>query len=190
MIKAVVFDIGGVLEIVDDDRWQDEWIARCEARAGVAPGLLDSVPRRTDRSEAGLRAWLEVHLGSDVDFFMRDFWDSYCGRLDVELRDFILSLTVRVAALSNSADGARREEQERYGLGDLFETIVYSHEEGVEKPDPAIYRIMEQRLGLAGDEILFLDDRQSAVDGALAVGWRAVLHRSTRASITSLSALL
>ncbi|MBX3098805.1 MAG: hypothetical protein KF761_04430 [Salinibacterium sp.] len=44
MIRAAVFDLGGVLEIVDDDSWQDQWIARWEGIAGALPGTLRSSP--------------------------------------------------------------------------------------------------------------------------------------------------
>lgn len=160
MITAVVFDIGGVLEIVDDDRWLDEWVARWESRSGPE----DAEPRRAD------------------------FWDSYCGELDTEMRDFVreLSLTHTVVALSNSAPGARAEEQRRYDFAAVFDFLVYSDEVGVEKPDPAIYRIVQERLGVEPGEILFLDDRAAAVEGARAVGWHAILHEDTPSSIAAI----
>ena len=155
MIRAAVFDIGGVLEIVDDDTWLAQWESRWRG--------------------------VEVRDGAKT----ADFWDSYCGELDVPLRDFVASLrpALIVAALSNSADGAREEEQRRYNFAEVFDDIVYSHEVGLAKPDPAVYRFVEKRLGVRPQEIVFLDDRPAAVAGALAVGWHAVLHTSTPESI-------
>lgn len=187
MILAAVFDVGGVLEIVDDDAWQDLWISRWE----TVPGAI----RASDHlgpTEADLRARIAPHV-ADADAALADFWDAYCGSLDVAMRDFVASLKsagLIVAALSNSADGARREEQRRYGFEQLFDILVYSHEEGVEKPDPAIYALTASRLGVQPHEIVFLDDRQAAVDGALAAGWHAVLHESTPASIAAVRAVI
>lgn len=187
MIRAAVFDIGGVLEIVDDDAWQDLWTARWE----TSPGAIRA-SEYLGPTEADFRARIAPHV-SDVDAAIADFWDAYCGSLDVAMRDFVASLKpagLIVAALSNSGDGARREEQRRYGFEDLFDLMVYSHEVGVEKPDPAIYALTAARLGVRPHEIVFLDDRQAAVDGAVAAGWHAVLHESTPTSIAAVRAVI
>ena len=186
MIRAAVFDIGGVLEIVDDDLWQDQWMARWEAIPGAIRASAYLGP-----TEADFRARIAPHVG-DIDAAMAEWWDAYCGQLDVPMRAFVASLrpALIVAALSNSGDGARREEQRRYGFEQLFDVLIYSHEVGVEKPDPAIYALTQQRLGVQPHEIVFLDDRASAVEGARAAGWHAVLHESTPASIAALREII
>lgn len=70
------------------------------------------------------------------------------GVLDVELRDFLARLrpAYTTAILSNSADGARREENRRHGFEDLVDTIFHSHDLGLAKPDPATYRVTHGRL--------------------------------------------
>ena len=186
-VKAAVFDIGGVLEIVDDDAWQGAWVSRWEAFAGVPEGTLRRSPF-SGHSEGAFRARLvsTLRLGpTDADRAMAEWWDAYCGTPDARLIDFAASLSpgLLIATLSNSGDGARREEQQRYGFEDLFDLMIYSHEVGVEKPDPAIYSLTQQRLGVEPHEIVFLDDRLSAVEGAAAAGWHAVLHESTPQSI-------
>lgn len=193
-VRAVVFDIGGVLEVVDDDRWLDAWVARWESFSAVQPGTLRRSPS-AGHSEAAFRARIQTALSLDartLDRAITEFWDAYCGEADTELIAFARSLRpdVLVATLSNSGDGARREDDARYGFGSLFDLMVYSHEEGVEKPDPAIYRLTQERLGAQPHEIVFLDDREAAVEGARAVGWHALLHESTPASIAAIRALL
>ena len=42
------------------------------------------------------------------------------------------------------------------------------------KPDPAIYRALEEQSGGSGEEILFFDDLPENIDGAAKLGWRAV----------------
>ena len=195
MIRAAVFDIGGVLEVVDDDRWQDDWIARWEGLAGAAPGTLRRSPF-VGNSEADFRARVVSALGltaEQADRAIAEWWDAYCGELDVPMRDFVASLSrsgLIVAALSNSGDGARREEQRRYDFESLFDELVYSHEVGVEKPDPAVYSLTQERLGVLAHEIVFLDDRAGAVDGAKAAGWHGVLHTSTPESIAAIQRII
>jgi HAD superfamily hydrolase (TIGR01549 family) len=197
MIRAAVFDLGGVLEIVDDDRWLPEWVSRWEHAAGVEAG---SYARATATmppmsSEGELRRRLQNSLAltdRDADRAISEFWDAYCGELDVEMRDFVreLAASMTVAALSNSADGARREDDRRYGFGGLFDLLVYSHEVGMEKPDAAIYRHTQAALGIGAHEIVFVDDRESAVEGARAVGWHAVRHESTPQSFTAVRTII
>lgn len=203
-IKAVVFDIGGVLEVVDDDAWPQLWVNRWEHRLGLLPGDLAARLAAHDPggsvvtgevSEAQMRQMYAAALGLDdpaADEMMAQMWDAYCGELDVELRDFAAGLRPRytTAILSNSADGARREEQRRYGFEDLVDVVLYSHELGLAKPDPAVYHATCERLGVEPAQTVFLDDVEANVAAARELGWHAVLHRSTPRSIAEITELL
>jgi putative hydrolase of the HAD superfamily len=92
--------------------------------------------------------------------------------------------------LSNSFVGAREREQQRYGFEDMTDVVVYSHEIGVAKPDPAAYLLACERLGVTPAETVFLDDRKSRVDGARAVGMAAVLFRDNAQAVADLEFLL
>ena len=66
------------------------------------------------------------------------------------------------------------------GTGDRYEcltprrvdvgTVVVSGTEGVAKPDPAAYRLAVERAGLPAYDLVFVDDRASNVDAAIACG--------------------
>ena len=56
----------------------------------------------------------------------------------------------------------------------MCDALVYSHEVGCMKPDPAIYHIVCERLGVAPRDALLLDDVQANVDGARAAGMQAI----------------
>jgi epoxide hydrolase-like predicted phosphatase len=203
-IRAVVVDVGGVLELVDDDSWPQKWISRWERRMSVPLGHASAALARhapsSDiatgaMSEAEMRSAYAEALGLDDDQahqMMAEMWDSYCGELDDQMREFVASLrpAYQTAILSNSADGARREEQRRFGFEQLVDLIVYSHEVGVAKPEPRIYRLTEERLRVASHEIVFLDDLEANVDAARACGWRAVRHRSATSSIEQIQGIL
>jgi putative hydrolase of the HAD superfamily len=68
--------------------------------------------------------------------------------------------------------------------------VVYSHEEGLQKPDPRFYRIVTDRLGVRPDEAVFLDDHEICVQGACDVGMAAVLFGDNEQAIADLSAYL
>ena len=81
----------------------------------------------------------------------------------------------RMSVISN-ANGTVRDKLERVGLAGYFETILDSHEEGVEKPDPAIFRRAMERTGAAPSESLYVGDMYHIdVVGARAAGMEAVL---------------
>jgi hypothetical protein len=130
-IRAVVFDIGGVLEITPPTGWVDQW----EARLHLNPGELDA--RLMDVWRAGTLGTIshgEVEtrigqiLGMDqqqVAALMTDLWEEYLGELNVELATYFASLRprYRTALLSNSFAGARDKEQERYHFAELCDLI-------------------------------------------------------------------
>jgi putative hydrolase of the HAD superfamily len=120
-------------------------------------------------------------------------WDWYCGSLDMQMCAYVASLRSRYATaiLSNSADGARREEQSRWGFEDLVDVVIYSHEVGLAKPDPRIYELACERLGVRPVEMVFVDDVAAIVDSAARFGIRAVLHEADAAwTIEAIDALL
>ena len=88
------------------------------------------------------------------------------------MTDFAASLrpTVRTGILSNSADGARREEQDRHGFEQLVDVIVYSHEAGVAKPDPRAFLILCQQLGVAPGELAFAAELSSRMTQVTSAG--------------------
>jgi HAD superfamily hydrolase (TIGR01509 family) len=67
---------------------------------------------------------------------------------------------------------------------------VYSHEEGVEKPDPKAYAIVCERLGVAPAQALFLDDVPANVEGARRSGLTAILFVDARQAIAEVSRCL
>jgi len=203
-ITAVVVDIGGVLERVDDASWPEKWMSRWERRRNLPAGHLGEriahhAPTEdvaTGRiTETEIRDLYAAALGlqvAEVDQMWAEMWDAYCGELDVEMRDFVASLRPRfkTAILSNSADGARREEQRRYDFENLVDGIIYSHEVGIAKPDPAVFRLTEQLLEVSPQEIVLIDDHKGHVEAARRHGWHAVLHTSTEQTIAEVTALL
>jgi epoxide hydrolase-like predicted phosphatase len=212
-IRAVVFDIGGILEIVpeggDPTRRFPQMIARWEERLGLPPGELDRRITAMDERFSAMgkdgsvgtcteEEWL-AELGpatgmnaTQVDAFMRDFWDVYMGEPNVELIAYFKSLRPRyqTALLSNSFVGARREEEARFGFAAITDLIVYSHEEGVSKPDRRIYERTWRRLDVQPQEMIFLDDVERNVLAARECGIHAVLFYDNTQAIAEIEALL
>ncbi len=193
-IKAVIFDFGGVLLRTEDPGGRRRW----EKRLGLQTGELDRLvfgSDTTDRSMVGLATqddvWQGVAARLDLDDetlqeLRRDFWSG--DRLDVELVQFVKGLRRRckTAILSNAWPGARRAFVQRFGLGDAVDEIIVSSEECIAKPDARIYRIAAQRLGVAPQEALFVDDMEENVEAARAIGMRGIQFSNTRQAIAEI----
>jgi putative hydrolase of the HAD superfamily len=95
----------------------------------------------------------------------------------------------RTALLSNSWGDATRYD---HGLLDeLFDARVISSEVGLRKPDPAIYALAAERLGLEPADCVFVDDLPGNLKPARAIGMATVLHRGDAvATLAEVRALL
>jgi putative hydrolase of the HAD superfamily len=146
-------------------------------------------------SEADVQRAATERLGLDerqLAEFLADLWREYLGTANTELIEYVRSLRprYRTGILSNSFVGAREREQAAYGFEELVDEIVYSHESGLSKPDPAIYALACARLGVEPAEMVFLDDYQPCVEGARQSGLKAVLYRSNAQAIKDIEGLL
>jgi putative hydrolase of the HAD superfamily len=78
----------------------------------------------------------------------------------------------------------------RARIDSLFDAIVISGEVGLRKPDPAIFELLLQRLGVTADRCVFVDDHPGHLSAAVELGMTTVLHRSPSTTITELEGLL
>lgn len=76
---------------------------------------------------------------------------------------------VPLALLSNAPCSHARVFRRRSWAGH-FRHLVFSGETGVAKPDPAMWRILAERLGASPADCVFFDDRRDNVDSALRAG--------------------
>ena len=201
-IRAVVFDLGGVLEADVIELVDYDLDARWEARLDLQDGELEQRMKSLWRAgSVGACTEEEVHQGmrerlgmsqDQIEEFMRAMWDLYCGRLNVPLADYFRQLRPRyqTAILSNSFVGARREEQLRYQVEEMCDLIIYSHEVGVEKPDRRIYELTCERLGVQPAEMIFLDNLETNVAAARELGIHAILFQDTAQAIADVQACL
>ena len=82
---------------------------------------------------------------------------------------------LRTGLLTNNARELRDRWWALLPYDELFDDVVDSHEVGMRKPNPAIYRLALERLGATADRTAFLDDIASNVAAALAEGMVGVL---------------
>jgi epoxide hydrolase-like predicted phosphatase len=93
---------------------------------------------------------------------------------------------VRTGLISNSWGTSIYDPD---ALEGMFDEIVISGDVGLHKPQPEIYKLAADRLGVAPEECVFVDDLRENVRGAKEVGMTAVLHRDTAATVARLEEL-
>jgi putative hydrolase of the HAD superfamily len=95
---------------------------------------------------------------------------------------------VRTGLISNSWGTALKYDEAV--MARLFDGLVISHLEGMRKPDPEIYALGAQRIGLAPEDCVFLDDLPGNLKPARAMGMATVRHTTAAETIPQLETLL
>jgi epoxide hydrolase-like predicted phosphatase len=181
-IKAIFFDIGGVLVRTEDrsPRAQlaaslgltyqqlDELVFSNKQGAGAQLGQITA--RQLWEYVAGQVNWPI----SQINELEKAFFDG--DRLDDDLVEEIRNLHrhYRTGIISNALDNLRGLLVERWRIADAFDQIIISAEEGIAKPDARIFTIALQRLNVLPTEAVFIDDFAHNVTAARSVGMAAI----------------
>ncbi len=182
MIKAVIFDVGGVL-IRTPNRssrlnWErklglDEW----QSEVIVFGGEMGTKAQLGEITNEQLWGWVGKRLNlspTDLQRFRADFWAG--DVLDNNLVDYIRSLRpdYQTAIISNATDALRESLTVTYPIVDNFDLVVCSAEEHLMKPNDEIYFRTLERLGRTPIEAVFIDDSEANVQAARKVGMAAI----------------
>lgn len=196
-VKAVIFDIGGVLSVYHDFETYFKWEGQLKLPKGNLFKIIydNPVSRQAMLGKATVaEVWEEVgrqlNLTPDeLGRLQEDIWNGY--RWNTELLDFVRSLKpdYKTGILSDAwADS--RESMVDVITPDLFDAIVFSAEEGVLKPDPTLFQLALDRLGVKPEEAILLDDREANIQGAREFGMHGVHFTETNKAIEDIRNLL
>lgn len=108
-----------------------------------------------------------------------DEWFGYYKLIE-GTRDIILALrsSYKVIYLSDNVQEWVDRIDALYHFKQWFEGGVFSHEVGVRKPDPKIYEFALQHAGVKADESVFIDDKESLLKPAAAMGITTILFKN------------
>jgi epoxide hydrolase-like predicted phosphatase len=203
-IRAVLFDIGGVIIRTDDpgprqrlgkqfglDRdGMDKLVFGCPAAQSAELGL--------ETEGAVWRSLKQVLSLSDEELieFQREFWAG--DALDVSLVELAASLRpgIKTGLLTNAWNPAPLNIFTlQYGLpADLakaaFDVVISSAAVGVKKPDPRIFEIAVERLGVQLQETAFIDDNAANIAAAKRLGMHAIRFHNSAQAVKALRKLL
>ncbi|OQA13168.1 MAG: Alpha-D-glucose-1-phosphate phosphatase YihX [bacterium ADurb.Bin363] len=84
----------------------------------------------------------------------------------------------KMAILSNMPSDILEYLEKSFEWLNLFDTLVFSCNPGINKPDREIYMICLERLGLAPEECVFIDDTERNIQAAEKLGLNTILYKS------------
>ena len=165
-------------------------MAAIAQRTGTNP-LFELETGRVAESDflASLEQELGRALGRPVS--LHGFAEGYFSHLHPNQRliDYLRELRGRGLRLGLCTNNVREWEplwRAKLPVEEIFDTVVDSGFVGHRKPDPEIYRITLERIGVAGERCLFLDDLEVNCRAAREHGMRAVWFQSTEQAIADL----
>jgi putative hydrolase of the HAD superfamily len=206
-IEAIISDFGGVLTspLLDSfAAFQDSSGISLQAlglamgaileREGVNPLFELETGRMTEADFLrALGAELTAQLGRTVD--LHGFGERYFDHLhpNERLIEYMRELRDRGYKLAICTNNVREWEERwrsKLPVDEIFGVVVDSAFVGTRKPEPRIYELTLERLGVAPGAALLVDDIELNCDAARALGINAVWFRSTEQAIEEIEASL
>jgi putative hydrolase of the HAD superfamily len=184
-IRALIFDFGGV---ISNMRW--DVAGQLEQQHGLEKRTLlrtlyDADDwRAVEVGQGDIDAWraaahqrLEEAAGRTLPP-LHEQWRSSWGLIEENIALIKALRPPYLASILSNAD-VLLEERLRDGLNlrHLFDDVISSAVVGMAKPEPRIYQLAAERLRMAIDECLFIDDLERNVTAARETGMAAVHFR-------------
>lgn len=185
-VKGIIFDCFGVLYV------------------GSLQMLYDITPEAR---------WPELHdlnVGSDYGYIDADEYAEALADITGRTKQEVIELRMRKHVRNDAMVAYVRELHKTYKVGllsnvgpdlierlftegeraELFDCVVLSSAEGLVKPNPHIFELAAERLGLEPGECVMIDDLEKNIEGADAAGMRGVVFTNLQSLKTDLAGLL
>jgi putative hydrolase of the HAD superfamily len=143
--------------------------------AQLERALQELLRRDVDLGEMGERLMANLHPNEELFAYYR------------RLRD---ERGLRLGIVTNNVREWESRWRAKLPIDDIFDDVVDSAFVGMRKPEPEIYALALDRLGVAAEACAFVDDTEVNVQAARALGLHAVHYRDTAQTIAELDALL
>ncbi len=186
MLKAIIFDIGEV------------YINGVKGAQFPLAKILKRTPKEIEIA-MHQNNWTQFKLGEISE---NKYLDNIIKELKISLRfKNIIKKTLRnqfvliedtqkivkklkgkyiLGVISNHAKEWINYCKKHYEIDGLFDSILWSYDIGLAKPDPKIFKLMLKRLNLKARECLFIDDQENNIKTAKKLGFKTILFENPR----------
>ena len=198
MIKAVIWDLGGVIVRTMDTSFREEWEDRLNLQPGELHDIVFDGPagRLASIGQVGPdEVWDSIAARFDLsqdecENLQEDFWGG--DRVDKHLVSFIDQIRqgYKSGLISNAWLSLRNHIEVEWKIDHLFDDVLISAEVGITKPDPAIYERSLANLDVTPENAIFVDDFKVNLHAAESLGMKTVWFQSTSQTIEAVESLL
>ncbi|MBP5538733.1 MAG: HAD family phosphatase [Bacteroidales bacterium] len=183
MIKNIVFDFGSVLVEWDPhylydpyfgSREKADWFLKeiCPYSWNILTDAELTFPEAIAQRVALFPEWRK-----EIEMYYEQ-WIKMINPVPIAgMTEYVRELKARgykTFGLSNWNKDTFAQVRHRFEVFDILDGMVISGQEGVKKPDPAIFKILLDRFGLKAEECVFIDDSDRNVDAARSLGFTAI----------------
>lgn len=170
MIKAIVFDLGGVL-VKNNPKIPFPFITTKEKWDLGLQGKIKEDILWSD--------FANKHDSSskELQTIKRQLWKNKIP--DTEVCQLLphLHKNYKLAVVSNTLPSTFHYRMEKYHLGEYFDVQICSAEVGVRKPDPKIFQMALQKLGTLPQETVVIDDNAENIKTTHSLGIHPILYK-------------
>ncbi|MCX6066035.1 MAG: HAD family phosphatase [Chloroflexi bacterium] len=196
-IKAIYFDLGGVIVRTEDKTLRtelgqrfgmtydqiDRFVFGCETAKKASIGLISEeqhwrdVARRLEQPESDWQSIADAFFGGD--------------KIDRDMLAFIESVrpAIKTGVISNAWNGLR-DYMRKNGFLAPFDDVIVSAEVGIVKPDARIYQLALDKFGIQPEEAVFVDDMPENIAACQALGMQGVQFKTAEQVLADVKQLL
>lgn len=180
MIKAVLFDFGGVLSEAGKRGSVRDWLGRVYGLDIDVQKMQHTFYKMwrgqisNDDFMAEIRRAFPETPAVTMDDFMKQMQHFKRSEPVYDLAERLRAKGIKTGILSN-VFGLGVQPLRAGGFYDGFDPVLLSCEVGYAKPDPEFYQLAVDKLGAKPEEIVFIDDQQYVLDPARAMGMHTIL---------------
>jgi len=184
MIKAVIFDYGGV--VVREKGPFKKIIAKKlrvsfkEFKKTLRFWFNKWKIAQINEKELWANTLKDLNRNFRIDILKKEIRNQRINNSVIGIVKDIKKKGKKVAILSNTGKEWFNDQKKKFGLDRLFDLIVVSFEEGTAKPEKMFYEIAAKRLGIEPKECVFVDDNESNVRAAEKTGMKGIVYKSAR----------
>jgi len=196
MIKAVIFDYGGVMK--PETHWAEDIALAYKVSAKIVKKkikpFINSLQKGITKEDEFWKKF-SLALKKPIPKNSRNLWRKCVEKnfhIYPEMRRFvkkIRSQRIKTAVLSNSIESHVKVIEKHAGYKN-FDIVVLSSRVGLRKPERKIFLLAVKRLKVKPEECIFIDDRDEFLKPAKKLGIRTVLAKNPKQVIHDVSKIL
>lgn len=181
MVKAIIFDLGGVLFTNGTAGFVKKITMRCGRDESMVRDVLDGAlgslyrEAKISREEFWRRAIEALGLREKMELLESEWIASYELIEGTKKIVETLARTYKVYFLSDNVRERVEQLEQKHHFLSLFSGGIFSHEVGIRKPDPRLYRMILDLAHTDPTEAIYIDDKPHLLSPAQALGMKTLV---------------